>query len=217
MRTKEPVMESEGPHYIYANISDFHGEKVKNKPKARGTKTTRHGVIMVLVILLILMFLLSLLLTGLVLHYKSIAGEVSHPNNNGSSNAICGVDWTCHKSSCYYFSFHIKTWMMAKKDCEDMGAHLVVINSEEEMIFIEKFSYASLIWIGLTDMDGTWKWVDGTSYASTVKFWQFSQPDNWSGHENGENEDCATILPVRKWNDDNCSRRIPYICEKKPS
>lgn len=23
---------------------------------------------------------------------------------------------------------------MAKKDCEDMGAHLVVINSEEEMV-----------------------------------------------------------------------------------
>ncbi|XP_040203047.1 C-type lectin domain family 10 member A-like [Rana temporaria] len=173
---------------------------------------------MVLVILLVLKFLLLLLLTGLVLHYKSMAEDGSHPkNNNGSPGAICGIDWTCHESSCYYFSFRIMTWMMAQKDCEDMGAHLLVINSKEETIFIEKLSYGMLVWIGLTDRNGTWKWVDGTSYASTDKFWHLTQPDNWNGHENGEGEHCATITPYRKWNDDNCSRRIPYICEKKLS
>ncbi|CAI9599501.1 unnamed protein product [Staurois parvus] len=73
-------------------------------------------------------------------------------------------------------------WKFAMKECEHRKAHLVVINSEEEMTFLRSLTYSSTFWIGLFSEKGSWKWVDGTSYEENPKFWFKGQPDNWFGH-----------------------------------
>ncbi|EDM04975.1 asialoglycoprotein receptor 2, isoform CRA_a [Rattus norvegicus] len=92
---------------------------------------------------------------------------------------------------------------------------LVVINSREEQEFVVKHRGAFHIWIGLTDKDGSWKWVDGTEYRSNFKNWAFTQPDNWQGHEEGGSEDCAEILSDGLWNDNFCQQVNRWACERK--
>ncbi|XP_044202934.1 C-type lectin domain family 4 member F-like [Thunnus albacares] len=70
--------------------------------------------------------------------------------------------WVYFNGSFYYISLDTKTWNESRTDCLQRGADLVVVNSEEEQEFINR--YRKRMWIGLTDSEreGTWKWVDGT-------------------------------------------------------
>ncbi|XP_018429665.1 PREDICTED: C-type lectin domain family 10 member A-like, partial [Nanorana parkeri] len=120
-------------------------------------------------------------------------------------------------SSCYYLFRHVRSWLRAKENCEQKKAHLVVINSREEMNFINKLSRSVSVWIGLSDRDGSWKWVDGTPYEKTPKFWKPGQPDDWFDPSEGEGEDCTHTLDGDKWNDIRCSMSFPYVCEKTKS
>ncbi|XP_063786824.1 asialoglycoprotein receptor 1-like [Pseudophryne corroboree] len=137
---------------------------------------------------------------------------------NGTQDPLCSIDWTHYAMSCYYLSRGSRTWAGAKKDCEDKKSHLVVINSAEEQDYVGRMTRDLIIWIGLTDQDGSWKWVDGTLYDTSPKFWRADQPDNWFGHGLGGGEDCAQMYGFDanySWNDDHCSRRFKYICEMK--
>uniref|UniRef100_A0A1B8XYE6 C-type lectin domain-containing protein n=1 Tax=Xenopus tropicalis TaxID=8364 RepID=A0A1B8XYE6_XENTR len=46
-------------------------------------------------------------------------------------------------------------------------------------------------------------------------YWIEGQPDNWAGHGKGGGEDCVTSSTEGKWNDDQCSEKYYFICEKK--
>ncbi|XP_072006210.1 asialoglycoprotein receptor 1-like [Engystomops pustulosus] len=127
----------------------------------------------------------------------------------------CKTGWKHFALSCYYVTSQLRSWSHAKKHCEDQEAHLVVINSQEEQEKMKQITAGLHTWIGLTDVDGQWKWVDGTSYESTPKFWAKDQPDNWYGHGLGGGEDCALLWYRDAWNDDHCSRKFQYICEKE--
>uniref|UniRef100_A0A2I3LEN2 Asialoglycoprotein receptor 2 n=1 Tax=Papio anubis TaxID=9555 RepID=A0A2I3LEN2_PAPAN len=70
-------------------------------------------------------------------------------------------------------------------------------------------------WIGLTDSDGSWKWVDGTDYRHNYKNWAVTQPDDWHGHELGGSEDCVEVWPDGRWNDDFCLQVHRWVCEKR--
>ncbi|XP_073479348.1 uncharacterized protein [Aquarana catesbeiana] len=140
------------------------------------------------------------------------------PTPPGSSNPLCSEGWRHYGLHCYYLSSDKKPWKASRKDCENMEAHLVVINSEEEMNFLRGIANEQSFWIGLTDPDGTWRWVDRTPYNITPKFWGKDQPDDWKDHnfKGGEKgEDCATLRDGYDWNDRHCSEKIKYICEKK--
>ncbi|XP_040197918.1 asialoglycoprotein receptor 2-like [Rana temporaria] len=132
-----------------------------------------------------------------------------------SSNPLCSEGWIHYGLSCYYVPSNVKTWNASKKDCEDKQAHLMVVNSEEEMDFLRRIANKQYLWIGLTDADGTWRWVDGTPYDITPKFWGKNQPDNWMNPHLGGTEDCAALIPSNYWNDGHCNEIMKYVCEKK--
>ncbi|XP_068128505.1 C-type lectin domain family 10 member A-like [Hyperolius riggenbachi] len=131
------------------------------------------------------------------------------------NSLLCTSGWTSFGLSCYYLSSYKKSWNDAKRDCEAKAAHLVVINSQAEMDFMHQYTKGKAIWIGLTDQDGAWKWVDGTSYDSSPKFWRPGQPDNWKDHGLGGGEDCAEMRSGTGWNDLHCSESQQYVCEKR--
>ncbi|XP_042288912.1 C-type lectin domain family 4 member K-like [Thunnus maccoyii] len=118
--------------------------------------------------------------------------------------------WVYINGSFYYISSNKKTWNESRTDCLQRGMDLVVVNSEEEQEFINR--YQETMWIGLTDSEreGTWKWVDGTPL--TTSFWHSGEPNN-----HNDNEDCVEtkFRDKKSWNDADCGIRNSWICEKK--
>ncbi|XP_044201804.1 CD209 antigen-like protein E [Thunnus albacares] len=120
--------------------------------------------------------------------------------------------WKYFNGSFYYISSNMKTWNESRTDCLQRGADLVVVNSEEEQEFINR--YQKRIWIGLADSEreGTWKWVDGTPL--TTSFWHSGEPNDYEG----QNEDCVETRFFNEengWNDSICGQRNFWMCEKK--
>uniref|UniRef100_A0A4W5NBL6 C-type lectin domain-containing protein n=1 Tax=Hucho hucho TaxID=62062 RepID=A0A4W5NBL6_9TELE len=71
----------------------------------------------------------------------------------------CPEGWLKFYCSCYYITTEQKSWNESRHDCLARKADLVIINSQEEQVFLTTFD--QWIWIGLTDREteGTWKWV----------------------------------------------------------
>ncbi|XP_077574552.1 uncharacterized protein LOC144197789 [Stigmatopora nigra] len=127
---------------------------------------------------------------------------------------VCPSGWQKFESSCYFKSSSKKTWYLSRDYCKGKGAHLVIINSREEMKFVNNLSSSNgEIWLGLTDegVEGQWKWVDGT--PMTLQFWADGQPNSYSG-----NQDCGEYWyrssGVSEWNDEKCSAQRYWVCEK---
>uniref|UniRef100_A0A3B3DPJ9 Asialoglycoprotein receptor-like 1 n=1 Tax=Oryzias melastigma TaxID=30732 RepID=A0A3B3DPJ9_ORYME len=137
----------------------------------------------------------------------------------------CREGWASFQGSCYWLSSTTATWKKAEETCRSHGAHLLVVNSAEELVsFIDFISQIVVVifhyWIGLVEphQEGEWTWVDGTDFSSTPTFWAEGQPDNWDFRENGE--DCgqlhASVKRIRKlWNDADCNLSYRFICESK--
>ncbi|MED6285635.1 hypothetical protein CHARACLAT_031153 [Characodon lateralis] len=114
--------------------------------------------------------------------------------------------------SVYYISSTMKTWKESRRDCLERGADLVIINSKEEQELLRWFQ--NRIWIGLTDADieGEWKWVDGTQLITS--YWGLGEPNSFEGKD----EDCGEInfsKQENNWNDAPCNLKKYWICEKK--
>ncbi|KAM4749443.1 C-type lectin domain family 10 member A-like [Rhinophrynus dorsalis] len=136
-------------------------------------------------------------------------------SHNRSLEPECPQSWSQFSLSCYYVSKISNSWDESKKVCEGLNSHLVVINSEDEQDYVTGIAKRQYTWIGLSDENGPWKWVDGTLYDSNVKFWIPGQPDDYTGHGLGGGEDCAHLHGNGQWNDDHCSRKYRYMCEKE--
>lgn len=58
------------------------------------------------------------------------------------------------------------TWHVAKKRCEEMGGHLVCVETPAEEAFVLSITarFSETFWVGATDEDteNEWRWVDGT-------------------------------------------------------
>ncbi|CAI9572136.1 unnamed protein product, partial [Staurois parvus] len=66
---------------------------------------------------------------------------------NSSADPLCSTGWVHFGSSCYYHFRVILPWIKAKDSCADKKAHLVVINSQDEMDFLREFSRSLTLWI----------------------------------------------------------------------
>ncbi|KAL4663103.1 hypothetical protein H8957_014070 [Semnopithecus entellus] len=133
--------------------------------------------------------------------------------NASTERTCCPVNWVEHQDSCYWFSHSGMPWAEAEKHCQLEDAHLVVINSREEQNFVQEHLSFAYTWMGLSDLEGAWKWVDGTDYETGFQNWKPGQPDDWQGHGLGGGEDCAHFHPDGRWNDDVCQKPYYWVCE----
>ncbi|XP_059846840.1 CD209 antigen-like protein E [Hypanus sabinus] len=132
--------------------------------------------------------------------------EFSWLKRNFSS---CPKQWTRFKQSCYQISSGTARWADAQRSCGSMNAHLFVTNNVAEQEYV-KTKLQKTSWIGLNDLvqEGDWRWVDGTDFSSSEKFWNAGEPNN------AAEEDCVEMLPDGRWNDFKCDALKNWICEK---
>ncbi|XP_069506700.1 asialoglycoprotein receptor 1-like [Ambystoma mexicanum] len=134
------------------------------------------------------------------------------PRDPSGKCTFCPEGWLVFGSRCYFYSTTEQSWELSERSCRALDAHLAVIHSREEMRFVAEHINTT-IWIGLSDRDieNDWRWVDGTPYAASPKFWPRNQPDNVG------NEDCVTISQNMDWNDDKCWWLYTSMCQKAAS
>ncbi|XP_067289226.1 CD209 antigen-like [Pseudorasbora parva] len=157
----------------------------------------------------------------LIINKKNLTNErdqLKFKNKNLTNELQIRDGWTYYQSSFYYKSNEKKNWTESRRYCTARGADLIIINNKEEQDFVKNISDVTSVWIGLTDsdVDGRWKWVDGSSLNSS--FW-------WSGEPNGgSSENCVlTVVHDQRWPtilgwlDDPCDKASQWICEKNIS
>ncbi|XP_056124412.1 asialoglycoprotein receptor 1-like [Rhinichthys klamathensis goyatoka] len=114
--------------------------------------------------------------------------------------------WIYYKSSLYFLSSEKKSWTESRRYCTERGADLIIINNREELDFVKKKHRDVNVWIGLSDRDveGRWKWVDGSTLNSG--FWASGEPNG------GNHEDCALNYNPG-FADYPCNDAFKWICE----
>ncbi|XP_052577330.1 C-type lectin domain family 4 member A-like isoform X1 [Peromyscus californicus insignis] len=125
----------------------------------------------------------------------------------------CPKNWKPFSSQCYFISTDAASWSESQEKCSSMGAHLMVIHSQEEQDFITKILNSNAAYyIGLSDPGHQqWRWVDQTPYNENSTFWHPGDP-------NSDNEQCVIINhPYSSWgwNDVPCSGKQKSVCQMK--
>ncbi|XP_067249316.1 asialoglycoprotein receptor 1-like [Chanodichthys erythropterus] len=118
------------------------------------------------------------------------------------------IDEYIYQSSLYFISTEKKNWTESRRYCTERGADLIIINNREEQEFVKKISGDAGVWIGLTDSDveGRWKWVDGTNMTSG--FWNSGDPSGF------KKENCA-LLYSSAWQDYPCNDAFKCISSER--
>lgn len=122
-------------------------------------------------------------------------------------------DWYKFEDSCYKLSTTSVQWEEAADECSKIGAYLVEVNSIEENQYIAKtfLKKGTIVWLGGSDLDSEGQWVwKKSKYPLGYQGWQKSEPNG------GVLENCLHIYEFNQdgvWNDINCARYMPYLCE----
>ena len=123
-----------------------------------------------------------------------------------------------HVKSCYYVAntSSASTWKKSRIFCQNLGADLAVIKSEEENQFVydllRNTSDDHHGWIGLhRKADNKFYWLDSRPLEGNFQKWGRGRPSKNSI------DNCVHLIkyhPDGKWNDRNCSdTRLVAICQ----
>lgn len=141
------------------------------------------------------------------LEKKEVAGG---PNRNRRI-PDGAVQFKGHK---YLVFFKPTTWHLAREQCEELGGHLIRIESAQEQQFIERLLKTlkpptEWVWIGGSDADDEGKWRFGNGKPIKFAKWVKGEPNNIRGVEHS-----AQIYVVNGlWYDGIGTARHEYICE----
>uniref|UniRef100_A0AAX7U3I8 C-type lectin domain-containing protein n=1 Tax=Astatotilapia calliptera TaxID=8154 RepID=A0AAX7U3I8_ASTCA len=175
--------------------------------------------ILLLVITLNIMFNFCFAFT-IFYHFTHLQTEFHIRGNcfslsGSTTGGCCPVGWTVFESNCYFFSSDSQSWTGSRDWCETQQAHLVILRNDKEWDFVTRNTIPQLYWIGLSDSrTGRWEWVNQTPYRIERRRWGPGQPDSWTGHGLGGDEDCAHLHSDGRLNDHHCSARFRFICQK---
>uniref|UniRef100_A0A8C0UMK3 C-type lectin domain-containing protein n=1 Tax=Cyanistes caeruleus TaxID=156563 RepID=A0A8C0UMK3_CYACU len=122
----------------------------------------------------------------------------------------CPDGWQFHKNTCYLFSEIPQSWGRAQNSCAAFSAHLVVVSTEDEQLFlVHNIQRNNSYWIGVMDEQhkGQWTWITGET--PSFGFW-----DVWSEDPDKEYKDCGAMKSNGRWIGERCSEFNRWICEK---
>ncbi|KAL4008730.1 hypothetical protein ACER0C_002582 [Sarotherodon galilaeus] len=147
---------------------------------------------------------------------KSVAAIEYIINLIINNRICCPLGWTAFESSCYFFSNESQSWNESRDWCETQQAHLIILHTDMQWDFVINQTIPQYFWVGLSDWrTGSWEWVDETPYTVEPRRWRPGQPDNWAHHGLGPgNEDCAHLHSDGRLNDQHCSVKERFICQK---
>nr|XP_019923079.2 perlucin-like isoform X1 [Crassostrea gigas] len=133
-------------------------------------------------------------------------------------SAECPDNWVRHADSCYLFiNRYIMEWIDAMTFCETFDAKLAEVETAVEETFLrhEANIYGAgrgSFWIGGSDVmaEGKWKWMTSNTPINYTN-WARGSPSNSYGAEH-----CLCLYYHAQffWNDESCTTRNPFICEK---
>ncbi|XP_048067217.1 early activation antigen CD69 [Megalobrama amblycephala] len=128
----------------------------------------------------------------------------------------CSDGWVSYKNTCYLLVNVYETWELSQSFCHNHGAHLMVVNSEEELEFISRVVQKQTdYWIGLKrDKMGKWSWVNGDDYHSAPYFWDENQPSH-RGMESCVHLKGTDSVRRKPLHDADCHSEHYHICERK--
>ena len=130
----------------------------------------------------------------------------------------CEQGWSMLGNVCYKFNLTEMDWNGAKSACNQVGAHLTSVHSQEEAAFIRALQDPNSVhktWIGGQRNGNNFEWIDGTPFD--FGYWNTGEPNNAGGSEN-----CIEIYsdPGQtihdKWNDVPCDVMRNFVCQKQP-
>ncbi|XP_061653913.1 collectin-12-like [Phyllopteryx taeniolatus] len=146
---------------------------------------------------------------------SAVTRQAQNPPPAPTSAPGCPAEFRRFGDSCYYFSAATQkvNYDEASTFCSNMVAHLIIINNNEEQMFVENtVTGKGFFWVGLTDKEeeNVWKWVDGS--IPVFQKWNPGQPDNWTrGHVHGE--DCAGAGKLGKQQQ---PRKVTFVAPAMP-
>ncbi|XP_030197573.1 galactose-specific lectin nattectin-like [Gadus morhua] len=122
----------------------------------------------------------------------------------------CPGGWNKFGCKCYQVTREWGSWNKSRELCVSKGADLVVVDSKEEMDFINR--YGGDFWLGATDeaSDGLWRWSDGTVLSAYNPSWRRGKPDG------DKDKNCLRTAWEKtnyKWTVGSCKDASYGICE----
>ncbi|XP_051242130.1 C-type lectin domain family 9 member A-like [Dicentrarchus labrax] len=160
----------------------------------------------------------------LLVRYQNLTDErdqlqTIHELNN--KLGTCPHGWRQFGCSCYYLYTRKSTWANSRQTCLSQGADLVIIDSQEEMVFLNKLGARLKFWIGLSQSSthrylSTWAWANGRSFVTS--YWQ---NDRLSYDYYGGGQCCAAFNSfnsnwrIKSWSSEVCSQVLQWVCEKQ--
>ncbi|XP_028937699.1 C-type lectin domain family 2 member L-like [Ornithorhynchus anatinus] len=107
----------------------------------------------------------------------------------------CPDGWLQLRNKCYSYNNGNINWPKSKEVCKSQGANLVVIESHQELSFVQKFKGH---WIGLFRENGKLFWVNGVPLNESL--FPVTDPGN-----------CAYIS-TNKIATNGCNESKPFVC-----
>ncbi|XP_058414809.1 killer cell lectin-like receptor subfamily F member 1 isoform X1 [Diceros bicornis minor] len=118
---------------------------------------------------------------------------------------LCPSEWFKYQEKCYWFSNEMKSWSDSYGYCLGRRSHLLIIQDQLEMSFIQKnLKQSNYVWIGLnfTSLRRTWTWVDGSPLDSKIFFIKGPAKEN----------SCAAVKENKIYSE-TCSSVFKWICQ----
>ncbi|KAM9119338.1 killer cell lectin-like receptor subfamily F member 1 [Pangshura tecta] len=130
----------------------------------------------------------------------------SSATGGGSECKLCPMDWLSHRGKCYWFSKGNKDWNGSRDDCPRRRSHILVIQDQDEMEFIQNVTQGKYpVWIGLnvTSPGEKWTWVDGSILNQNLFLVSGPAVRNSCG-----------VIKGNQVRSEMCSAEFKWICQK---
>ncbi|XP_044275559.1 C-type lectin domain family 7 member A-like isoform X2 [Varanus komodoensis] len=146
------------------------------------------------------------------LHLRSKLCNQTQDSISGSLAChLCPADWHLHKDKCYWPSEDLKFWNQSRDYCFTRGSQLAVIQSQEELGFIQKLLSDQRYWIGLEWSGTKWTWITGSQLDPNM----FQEPRYTPGSNCGQIKH-TTKDPIRHTiASDKCATIHQWVCQKE--